>query len=122
VSQRPMNLRRKSYQNVTEEPMPTSDWAKERKRRAPSTFPRRSELARSARGGGPVAVAVRDRHAQQLALPEHQRERRALRLHAHEDVLAREAESRVPQHRTGEKSGLAQDVEAVADAEDGAPL
>ena len=70
--------------------------------------------------GPPVPVAVRDREAQDVALRQLGGERRPDRLDADEDVLAAEALARVEEERARQEPRLAEDLEAVADAEDGA--
>ena len=69
-----------------------------------------------------VSLAVSDRNAKDLAGEGARRERRIALLHADAHVLAMELEVAVPQHRAWEESRLQEDLEPVADPEDGAPM
>ena len=82
----------------------------------------REHLLVHPRLGGPVPVGVRDGHAEDVALVDRERERGAFRFHAQENVLAHEAEAFVSEHRSRQEPGLAQDLEAVADAENSPAL
>ena len=65
-----------------------------------------------------VALPVRDRHAQDLPLRRPGGERRVGLLDPDVHVLAVKLQVAVAQHRAGEESRLAENLEAVADAQD----
>ena len=69
-----------------------------------------------------VALAVRDRDAQDLAGEGARRERRVGLLDADAHVLAVELQVAVPQHRAWQQSRLEEDLEPVADPEHRAAL
>ena len=75
------------------------------------------ELAELVRSREVIALAVRDRNPQHLLRRARERKRRIGLLHAHMNVLAAKLQLAVAQHRTRQKPGLEEDLEAVADAE-----
>ncbi len=72
--------------------------------------------------GAPVPVPVGDRETQDVTSGQLGGERRPDRLDADEDVLAAEPLARVEEEGAREETRLAEDLEAVADAEDGPAL
>jgi hypothetical protein len=67
--------------------------------------------------GRVAAIAVRHGNADDLAHVVARREARRDRLHAQMDLFTHEAQVCVAEQGTGQQSGLAGDLEAVADAE-----
>ena len=72
------------------------------------------ELAEEGRLGVVAALAVGDRHLEDLAAPEPAGEGALGLLHGDVGPLAAELEALVPQERPGKEPGLAEDLEAVA--------
>ena len=72
--------------------------------------------------GDIIAFAMRDRHADHLPRVIAARERRVGALDAQIDVAADEFQLGIAHQHAGQKPGLAQDLEAVADAEHEAAL
>src|SRR5467141_58296 len=64
-----------------------------------------------------IAIGVRDGNFEDLAIPRGVGERCVRLLDAHVHVAADEAQAAIAHHRAGEQAGLAQNLEAVADAE-----